>query len=45
VVIETNIDNMNPEIYGFLMEALFKKGALDVALIPMHMKKSSREYF
>jgi len=40
VVIETNIDNMNPEIYGYLMEVLFKKGALDVALIPVQMKKN-----
>jgi len=40
VVIETNIDNLNPEIYEYLMEVLFKKGALDVALIPMQMKKN-----
>jgi conserved hypothetical protein TIGR00299 len=40
VVIETNIDNMNPEIYGYLMEVLLKKGALDVALIPVQMKKN-----
>jgi hypothetical protein len=40
VVIETNIDNMNPEIYEYLMEVLFKKGALDVALIPVQMKKN-----
>ena len=40
VVIETNIDNMNPEIYDYLMEALFKLGALDVAFIPMQMKKN-----
>ena len=40
VVIETNIDNMNPEIYGYLMEVLFEKGALDVSLIPAQMKKN-----
>lgn len=40
VVIETNIDNMNPEIYEYLMEILLKKGALDVALIPVQMKKN-----
>jgi len=40
VVIETNIDNMNPEIYGYLMEMLFEKGALDVSLIPVQMKKN-----
>jgi pyridinium-3,5-bisthiocarboxylic acid mononucleotide nickel chelatase len=40
VVIETNIDNMNPEIYEYLMEVLLKKGALDVALTPVQMKKN-----
>ncbi|WAC07267.1 MAG: nickel pincer cofactor biosynthesis protein LarC [Thermodesulfobacteriota bacterium] len=40
VVIETNIDNMNPEIYEYLMEVLFEKGALDVSLISVQMKKN-----
>ena len=31
---------MNPEIYEYLMEVLLKKGALDVALIPVQMKKN-----
>ncbi len=39
-VIETVIDDMNPEIYGFLMERLFKAGALDVIWIPAFMKKN-----
>ena len=40
VMIETNIDDMNPEIYGFLMERLFEDGALDVCLVPIYMKKN-----
>jgi len=40
VVLETSIDNMNPEIFGFLMERLFEKGALDVYWIPVYMKKN-----
>ena len=40
VVIETNIDDMNPEIFGYLMDRLFEKGALDVYWIPIHMKKN-----
>ncbi len=40
MVIESNIDNMNPEFFGFVMERLFEKGALDVAWIPVHMKKN-----
>ena len=40
IVLETNIDDMNPQIYGYLMERLFKAGALDVFLTPIIMKKS-----
>ena len=39
-VVETNIDDMNPEIFGFVMERLFKDGALDVSWIPVFMKKN-----
>ena len=28
--IETNIDDMNPQIYGGLIDLLFEEGALDV---------------
>lgn len=38
--IEAAIDDMNPEIYGFVMERLFAEGALDVTLIPVFMKKN-----
>lgn len=40
VIIETCIDDMNPEIYGYLMEKLFKDGALDVYWMPVFMKKN-----
>jgi len=40
VVLESNIDDMNPEFYDYLMERLFQKGALDVALSPLQMKKN-----
>ncbi|PIP38231.1 MAG: TIGR00299 family protein [Desulfobacterales bacterium CG23_combo_of_CG06-09_8_20_14_all_51_8] len=39
-VIETTIDDMNPEVFGYLMERLFEDGALDVCLIPVFMKKN-----
>jgi uncharacterized protein (TIGR00299 family) protein len=39
-VIETNIDNMPGELLGGLMERLLAAGALDVAYIPMQMKKN-----
>jgi len=38
--IETNIDDMNPQFYGYVMGKLFEAGALDVYLTPIIMKKS-----
>lgn len=40
VIIECNIDDMNPELYDALMEMLFEKGAHDVFFTPIIMKKS-----
>jgi hypothetical protein len=39
-VLETNIDDMNPQIYAHVMERLFAAGALDVTLTPQQMKKN-----
>lgn len=38
-VIETNIDDLNPELYGYLMDRLCAEGALDVSLSSLQMKK------
>ncbi len=38
-VIEVNIDDMNPEFYEHILSQLFSKGALDVYLTPVIMKK------
>lgn len=40
VLIETNIDDMNPQIFGYVMQKLFAGGALDVYLTPIYMKKN-----
>lgn len=40
IMIETNIDDMNPEFYDSIMESLFNAGALDVFLTPILMKKN-----
>jgi len=40
LVLETHIDDMNPEIFGYLMEKLLAAGALDVAFSPLQMKKN-----
>ena len=40
VLIEANIDDMNPEFYEHVAEILFAEGALDVYWTPVGMKKS-----
>ena len=37
-VVETNIDDMNPQLYEHVMNKLFARGALDVTLTPIQMK-------
>lgn len=38
-VLETNIDDMNPELYPHIIEQVIKAGALDAFVIPIIMKK------
>jgi pyridinium-3,5-bisthiocarboxylic acid mononucleotide nickel chelatase len=40
VLLETNIDDLNPEIYDYVFTRLFAAGALDVFLSPILMKKN-----
>jgi uncharacterized protein (TIGR00299 family) protein len=40
IMIETHIDDMNPEWFGHLMERSFASGALDVTFTPIYMKKN-----
>ncbi len=40
VVLECQIDDMNPQIYGVLMDRLVGAGALDVFYAPIQMKKN-----
>jgi uncharacterized protein (TIGR00299 family) protein len=40
VVIECEIDDMNPQIFGVLMDRLLGEGALDVFYTPVQMKKN-----
>lgn len=40
LVLETNIDDLNPELYEHVMERLFAAGARDVGFLPLQMKKN-----
>lgn len=39
LLLETNLDDMNPQFYELLLERLFAAGALDAWLTPIFMKK------
>lgn len=40
VVVETNVDDMNPQHVEILMERIFEMGALDFYITPVQMKKN-----
>ena len=40
LIIECNIDDMNPEFYDYIINSLFDAGAKDVYITPIIMKKS-----
>ncbi len=40
IQLETNIDDMNPQLYEVVMERLFENGALDVSMTPTIMKRN-----
>jgi hypothetical protein len=39
-VLETNVDDMNPQLYGYLVERALAAGALDIFSTPVQMKKN-----
>ena len=39
-LVETNIDDMAPELFGYVQESLFKAGVADVWFTPIQMKKN-----
>jgi len=40
LMIETNIDDMSPQLFGYVMDRAFELGALDCYLTPVQMKKN-----
>ena len=39
-VLEANIDDMNPQVFGYVMDRLLEEGALDAFGLPVQMKKN-----
>jgi pyridinium-3,5-bisthiocarboxylic acid mononucleotide nickel chelatase len=39
-VLEANLDDLNPQVFGYVMDRLFEEGALDAFGIPVQMKKN-----
>jgi hypothetical protein len=39
-VLETNIDDMNPQIYEYIITKVLQMGALDIYITPVQMKKN-----
>jgi uncharacterized protein (TIGR00299 family) protein len=39
-VIEANIDDLNPQVFGYVMDRLLDEGALDAFGVPVQMKKN-----
>jgi pyridinium-3,5-bisthiocarboxylic acid mononucleotide nickel chelatase len=40
MVVEANIDDMNPQIYGYLIDRILGEGAVDIFYTPIMMKKN-----
>lgn len=39
-VLEANLDDLNPQVFGYVMDRLLERGALDVFGMPVQMKKN-----
>jgi uncharacterized protein (TIGR00299 family) protein len=39
-LLEANLDDLNPQVFGYVMERLLEEGALDVFGVPVQMKKN-----
>src|SRR5215470_2246327 len=40
VALEANLDDLNPQVFGYVMDRLLAEGALDVFGVPVQMKKN-----
>jgi len=39
-MLEANLDDLNPQVFGYVMDRLFEEGALDAFAVPVQMKKN-----
>jgi hypothetical protein len=39
-VLEANLDDLNPQVFGYVIDRLFEEGALDAFGVPVQMKKN-----
>jgi len=39
-VLEANLDDLNPQVFGYVLDRLLEEGALDVFSVPVQMKKN-----
>lgn len=39
-VLEANLDDLNPQVFGYVLDRLLEEGALDAFSVPVQMKKS-----
>jgi len=39
-VLDANLDDLNPQVFGYVMDRLLEEGALDVFVLPVQMKKN-----
>lgn len=40
ILLEAQVDDLNPQIFGYVMERLLEEGALDTFAVPVQMKKN-----
>ena len=40
IVLEANLDDLNPQVFGYVMDRLLEEGALDAFAMPVQMKKN-----
>ena len=39
-MLEANLDDLNPQVFGYVMDRLLEEGALDAFGVPVQMKKN-----